>query len=49
MKLSLTVEADVVDTLALKMGRIAVDIDGIELANLIDVVCDNTDSVALLP
>ncbi|WP_449549952.1 DUF5983 family protein [Lelliottia amnigena] len=47
MKLSLTVEADVVNTLALKMGRIAVDIDGIELANLIDVVCDNGYSLRI--
>lgn len=41
MKLSLTVEADAVNVLALNMGRIAVDIDGIELADLINVVCDN--------
>jgi hypothetical protein len=41
MKLSLTVEADAINVLALNMGRIAVDIDGIELADLIDVVCDN--------
>ena len=41
MKLSLTVEADTVSVLALNMGRISVDIDGIELADLIDVVCDN--------
>lgn len=41
MKLSLTVEADTVNILALNMGRIAVDIDGIELANLIDVVNQN--------
>lgn len=41
MKLSLTVEADAINVLALNMGRIAVDIDGIELAELIDVVCDN--------
>ncbi|EPG8311157.1 DUF5983 family protein [Klebsiella aerogenes] len=41
MKLSLTVEADTVNVLALNGGRIAVDIDGIELAELIDVVCDN--------
>lgn len=41
MKLSLTVEADTLNILALNMGRIAVDIDGIELAALIDVVCDN--------
>lgn len=41
MKLSLTVETDAVNILALNMERISVDIDGIELANLIDVVCDN--------
>ena len=41
MKLSLTIEADAVNILALNMGRISVDIDGIELAGLIDVVCDN--------
>ncbi|HAT1684936.1 TPA: hypothetical protein I8Y21_005758 [Klebsiella oxytoca] len=41
MKLSLTVEADTVNVLALNMGRISVDIDGIELADLINVVCDN--------
>lgn len=37
----MTVEADAVTMQALNMGRIAVDIDGIELADLIDVVCDN--------
>lgn len=41
MKLSLTVEADTINVLALNTGRIAVDIDGIELANLIDVVNQN--------
>ncbi|HBG9399911.1 TPA: hypothetical protein KRT49_004267 [Citrobacter freundii] len=41
MKLSMTVEADAVTMQALNMGRIAVDIDGIELADLIDVFCDN--------
>lgn len=41
MKLSLTVEADTVNVLALNGGRIAVDIDGIELAALIDVASDN--------
>ncbi|KZQ00394.1 hypothetical protein A3N42_19390 [Klebsiella aerogenes] len=41
MKLSLTVEADTINVLALNMGRIAVDIDGIELADLSNVVCDN--------
>lgn len=41
MKLSLTVEADAINVLALNMGRIAIDIDGIELTDLINVVCDN--------
>lgn len=41
MKLSLTVEASAINVLSLNMGRIAVNIDGIELAALIDVVCDN--------
>lgn len=41
MKLSLTVEASAINVLALNMGRLAVNIDGIELAALIDVVCDN--------
>ncbi|MGJ3447147.1 DUF5983 family protein [Enterobacter sp. PTB] len=41
MKLSLTVEADSINVLALNLGRIAVDIDGIELADLINMVCDN--------
>lgn len=41
MKLSLAVEADTINVLALNAGRIAVDIDGIELADLINVVCDN--------
>ncbi|HFQ7188727.1 TPA: DUF5983 family protein [Klebsiella variicola] len=41
MKLSLTAEADSINVMSLNMGRIAVDIDGIELADLINVVCDN--------
>ncbi len=41
MKLSFTVEADSINVLALNIARIVVDIDGIELAQLIDVVCDN--------
>lgn len=41
MKLSLTVEANTINVLALNAGRIAVGIDGIELADLINVVCDN--------
>lgn len=41
MKLSLNVEADSINVLALNMGQIAVEIDGIELADLINVVSDN--------
>ncbi|KNC90141.1 DUF5983 family protein [Trabulsiella odontotermitis] len=38
MKLSVNVEADTINVLALNMGRIAVDIDGIELSELIAAV-----------
>lgn len=48
MKLSLTVEADAINVLALNMGRIAVDIDGIELTDLIHVVCDNGYSLRVV-
>ncbi|WP_439413232.1 DUF5983 family protein, partial [Enterobacter ludwigii] len=41
MKLALTVEADTINVLALNAGRIAVDIDGVRLDDLINVVCDN--------
>ncbi|MFZ4171808.1 DUF5983 family protein [Enterobacter ludwigii] len=41
MKLSLTVEADAINVLALNAGRVAVDIDGIELTDLINVVNQN--------
>lgn len=41
MKVSLNIEADAINVLALNMGRIAVDIDGIKLAELIDVVNQN--------
>jgi len=47
MKLSLTVEADAINVLALNMGRIAIDIDGIELADLINVVCDSGYSLRI--
>nr|WP_249434176.1 DUF5983 family protein [Enterobacter cloacae] len=39
--MSVNVEADSINVLALNIGRIVVDIDGIELADLINVVCDN--------
>jgi hypothetical protein len=41
LKLSLNVEADSINVLALNLGRIAVEVDGVELAELIDVVNDN--------
>lgn len=41
MKICLNVDADSINVLALNMGRIAVEVDGIELAELINVVCDN--------
>jgi len=47
MKLSLTVEADAINVLALNMGRITVDIDGIALTDLINVVCDNGYSLRI--
>ena len=47
MKLSLTVEADPVSVLALNMGRISVDINGIELTSLIDAVCENGYSLRI--
>ena len=47
MKLSLTVEADAINVLALNMGRITVDIDGIALADLNNVLCDNGYSLRI--
>ena len=41
MKLSVNVEADAINILALSMGRIAVDIDGIELSELIAAINQN--------
>ncbi|MGC6031540.1 DUF5983 family protein [Enterobacter kobei] len=41
MKLSVNVEADAIHVLALNMGRIIVDIDGIELSELIAAVNQN--------
>ncbi|WP_449554787.1 DUF5983 family protein [Lelliottia amnigena] len=41
MKISMNVEADSINILALNMGKIAVDVDGIEINELIDVISDN--------
>ncbi|EOK2972305.1 DUF5983 family protein, partial [Escherichia coli] len=37
----MTLEADSVNVQALDMGRIVIDVDGVTLAELINVVCDN--------
>lgn len=47
MKLSLTAEADAINVLALNMGRIIVDIDGIELDDIINAICDNGYSLRI--
>ncbi|HBH7344473.1 TPA: hypothetical protein KWY91_001894 [Escherichia coli] len=41
MKLALTPKADSVNVKVLNMRRIVVDIDGVNLAELINMVCDN--------
>ena len=48
MKLALTLEADSVNVQALNIGRIVVDVDGIELAELINMVCDNGYSLRVV-
>ncbi|WP_447348319.1 DUF5983 family protein [Shigella flexneri] len=48
MKLALTLEADSVNVQALNMGRIVVDIDGVNLAELINMVCDNGYSLRVI-
>ncbi|HFJ7159343.1 TPA: DUF5983 family protein [Escherichia coli] len=41
VKISMNVEADSINVLALNMGKIAVEVEGIELAELINIVNDN--------
>ncbi|MEE4407220.1 DUF5983 family protein [Enterobacter mori] len=41
MKISMNVEADSINVLALNMGKIAVEVDGIELDELINIVNSN--------
>ncbi|EOY5415295.1 TPA: hypothetical protein JZ800_003233 [Escherichia coli] len=48
MKLSLMLEADRINVQALNMGQIVVDIDGVNLAELINVVCDNGYSLRVV-
>ncbi|EPQ9292385.1 DUF5983 family protein, partial [Escherichia coli] len=44
----MTPEADSVNVQALNMGRIVVDVDGVNLAELINVVCDNGHSLRVV-
>lgn len=48
MTLSLTLEADAVNVLALNMGRIAVDIDGIDLSAFIEAINNNGGTLRLV-
>lgn len=41
MKLSLNLEAESISVLALNMGRIAVEVEGVELAELLNVINNN--------
>lgn len=41
MKISMNVEADSINVLALNMGKIAVEMDGVEIDDLINVINDN--------
>lgn len=41
MKISMNVEADGINVLALNMGKIAVEVDGVEIDKLINVANDN--------
>lgn len=47
MKIGMNVDADSISVLALNMGRIAVEIEGIELAELIDAVNSNGCSLCI--
>ena len=48
MQRTLTLEADSVNVQALNMGRIVVDIDGVNLAELINMICDNGYSLRVV-
>ncbi|PSF73218.1 hypothetical protein C6968_17135 [Escherichia coli] len=48
MKLALTLEADSVNVQALNMGRIVVDIDGVNITELINKVAENGDSLRVV-
>ena len=48
MKLALTLEADSVNEQALNMGRIVVDVDGVNLIELINKVAENGYSLRVV-
>ena len=48
MKLTLTLEADSVNVQALNMGRIVVDVDGVNLTELINKVAENGYSLRVV-
>ncbi|HAO0322193.1 TPA: hypothetical protein IGZ64_002007 [Escherichia coli] len=48
MKLSLMLEADSINVRALNMGRIVVDVDGVNLTELINMACDNGHSLRVV-
>ncbi|HGC1196238.1 TPA: DUF5983 family protein, partial [Escherichia coli] len=48
MKLALTLEANSINVQALNMGRIVVDIDGVNLAELINHVAENGYSLRVV-
>ncbi|CTZ18518.1 aec77 [Escherichia coli] len=48
MKLALTLEADSVNVQALNMGRIVVDVDGVNLSELINKVSENGYSLRVV-
>lgn len=48
MKLALTLEADSINVQALNMGRIVVDVDGVNLTELINKVAENGDSLRVV-
>ena len=48
MKLALTLEADSINVQALNMGRIVVDVDGVNLAELFNKVAENGYSLRVV-
>ncbi len=48
MKLALTLEADSINAQALNMGRIVVDVDGVNLTELINKVAENGYSLRVV-